>query len=152
MTPLSDHIDETPRLDFLSRLTASPLLERLTNALPDPGGCVQLRGVHGSLKSILLARMFELSARQLVFIAADAEAAQEIWNDASLLLGEERALYIGERYSRVQKKIRNIASTFAENADALRSLTEEPLRFVVSDIRTVMQEFPSVRDIREQSV
>ncbi|MBE0644391.1 MAG: hypothetical protein IH600_09960, partial [Bacteroidetes bacterium] len=152
MTAASAHSDLEPRLDFLSPLAASPLLERLAGALPAPGACLQLRGVHGALKGILLAKLFERSGRQLVLIAPDAEAAQEVWNDASLLLGEERALYIGDRYSRVQKRIRNIASTFAENADALRSLTDEPLRLVVTDIRTVGQEFPSVRDIREQSV
>jgi transcription-repair coupling factor (superfamily II helicase) len=152
MTAAPAHIDDAPRLDFLAPLAASPLLDRIADALPAPGACLQLRGVHGSLKGILLARLHERCARQLVLIAPDADAAQELWSDISLLLGEERALYIGERYSRMQKKIRNIASTFAENADALRSLTEEPLRLVVTDIRTVAQEFPSVRDIREQSV
>ena len=148
----SAHTDAVPRLDFLSPIAASPLLEKLAGSLPAPGGCLQLRGVHGSLKGILLARLHERCARQIVLIADDAEAAQEAWSDIALLLGEERALYIGERYSRTQRKIRNLASTFAENADALRSLTEEPVRFVVTDIHTVAVEFPSVRDIREQSV
>ncbi|MDX9759478.1 MAG: transcription-repair coupling factor [Bacteroidota bacterium] len=152
MTPSSATASATPRLELLAPIAASDLLASLAAALPGAGDCLQLRGLHGSLKGILLARLHERMARQVIYIAADTEAAQEAWSDIALLLGEERALYIGDRYSRVQKKIRNIESTFAENADALRSLTEDPVRFVVTDIRTVARDFPSVRDIREQSV
>lgn len=144
--------DILPDLRILHAFTDAPQLRVLHESLPDPGTCLQLQGIHGSLKSILLSRLFESQQRQLIILTPDSGTAQEIWNDVALLLGEERTLYIGERYSRMQKKIRNITSTFAENADALRSLTEEPLRVVITDMRTVLQEFPSVHDIRQQSV
>ncbi|MBR9976709.1 MAG: transcription-repair coupling factor [Bacteroidetes bacterium] len=152
MTAVSTRAETTPQLDFLSPISSSALLETLSKALPGTGACVQLRGMHGSLKSILLAELFTRGDRQFVLIAPDAQNAQERWSDLSLLLGDEDVLYIGERYSRMQKTIRNITSTFAENADALRSLTDTPHRFVVTDIRTVTREFPSVKDIRAQSV
>ncbi len=142
----------SPDLRILGAFDDTSQLRTLCDALPSAGACLQLRGVHGSLKAILLSKLYETAERQLVIISPDGSAAQEIWNDVVLLLGEERAHYIGERYSRVQKKIRNITSTFAENADALRSLTEEPQRMVITDMRTVLQEFPSVKDIRQQSV
>ncbi|MBN1448481.1 MAG: transcription-repair coupling factor, partial [Bacteroidetes bacterium] len=120
--------------------------------LPTPGRCLQLHGVHGSLRGILLAELFRRTGRQLVVISADTATAQELWNDLSLILGDELVLYIGEHYSHTQRRIRNITSTFAENADTLRSLTETPARVVVTNIRTAVQEFPSVQDIREQSL
>ncbi|MDT8325457.1 MAG: hypothetical protein RRA94_15190, partial [Bacteroidota bacterium] len=144
--------DVIPDIAFLDTLRSAGVFDEIADALPVQGACLQLRGVHGSLKGILLAELFTRSGRQLIVVAPDANAAQEVWNDCSLLLGEESVLFIGERYSRMQKNIRNISSTFAENADALRALTEQPLRLVVTDIHTVAQEYPSVRDIREQSV
>ncbi len=146
------NVDAVPDIAFLDTLRSADVFGTLTHALPDRGGCLQLRGVHGSLKGIALTELFLRGGRQLVVVAPDANAAQEVWNDCSLLLGDQEVLFIGERYSRMQKKIRNISSTFAENADALRSLTEQPLRLVVTDIHTVAQEYPSVGDIREQSI
>ncbi|MCB2206384.1 transcription-repair coupling factor [bacterium] len=146
---MQDFLPDTAFLDALRRDT---LFGTLVKALPTEQNCLQLHGVHGSLKGILLAELFTRAERQIVVVAPDAAAAQELWNDCTLLLDEQRVLYIGERYSRMQKKIRNISSTFAENADALRSLTEQPVRLVLTDIHTVAQEFPSVKDIREQSV
>lgn len=143
--------DREPDVRLLERFRGLPLADAVASQLPEPSSCLQLRGVYGSLKGILLAELYRRAAKQLVVIASDTAAAQELWNDVSLILGDAEVLYIGERYSRSQKQIRNITSTFAENADTLRFLTESPERVVITDIRTALQEFPSVQDIREQS-
>lgn len=144
--------DRKPDDRLLERFRGLPLADAVAAQLPEPASCLQLRGVYGSLKGMLLSALFRRNARQLIVIAADTAAAQELWNDMSLILGDEQVLYIGERYSRTQKQIRRITSTFAENADTLRFLTESPERVVITDIRTALQEFPSVSDIREQSI
>ncbi|HOJ05232.1 MAG TPA: transcription-repair coupling factor [Bacteroidota bacterium] len=133
-------------------LLDSVVVRQLADALGSDARAVQVRGVHGGLKGILLASLFRRIGKQCVILCPDTHSALEVWNDVSVMLGEEDVLYIGEHLSTLQKKIRNISSTFAENADALRSLTERPLRVVVTDVDTLATEFPSVRAIREQSV
>jgi transcription-repair coupling factor (superfamily II helicase) len=141
-----------PDTAILVPLLNSPVVAELARAVTDAGSGVQLRGAAGSYISVVLAGCFSRIGRQLVVICPDAERAQEIWSDAELLLGAENVLFIGERFSPMQKAVRNISSSFAENADALRSLTEHARRFVVTDIHSVCTQFPSVGAIREQSV
>ncbi len=141
-----------PVLDFVLPLLDTPVVRNLAAALPSPGAGIQLRGAMGSFKSIVFAGVFRQLQRQVIVICPDVEAAQEIWSDAELLLGAGDVLYIGDRLSSMQKTIRNITSTFAENADALRSLTERPVRLVVTDVHTIGTQFPSVAAIREHSV
>ncbi len=143
-----------PRADTscFAPLLDSGVVRQLADALNADARAVQVRGVHGGLKGILLASLFRRIGKQCVILCPDTHSALEVWNDVSVMLGEEDVLYIGEHLSTLQKKIRNISSTFAENADALRSLTDRPLRVVVTDIDTLATEFPSVRAIREQSV
>ncbi len=141
-----------PDSDFLLPLLDAPAVLAMRDALSGPGSAVQLRGAHGSLKGILFAGLFRKIKRQMIVICPDPQAAQELLGDVEILLGEPEVLYIGERFSQLQKTIRNISSTFAENADALRSLAEQPVRIVVTDIQSVATDFPSVASIREHSV
>ncbi|MCZ7555247.1 MAG: transcription-repair coupling factor [Bacteroidia bacterium] len=141
-----------PDTAILAPLLNVAAVEALAEVVTHAGSGAQLRGAAGSFMSIVLAGLYRRLGRQLVVVCPDADRAQEIWSDAELLLGAKDVLFIGERFSPTQKAVRNIASSFAENADALRSLAEHPVRFVVTDVHSVCTKFPSVGAIRASSV
>ncbi len=113
---------------------------------------VAIAGLAGSLKGIFPAMAHQRFGRQTIAVAPDGEAAMHAWNDAAALLGEEKVIFLGERHPRKHVNIRTLDSTFAENADVLRSMVVDPLKMVVTDAETLLLTFPSKAEIREQSV
>jgi transcription-repair coupling factor (superfamily II helicase) len=150
----TDRLTDTaaPVVEALKPLLHLPDIDDIAGALRHSTATLQVKGVRGSFKSILFAALFRKLQRQVIVICPDTASAQEVWSDTELFLDNEDALFIGERFSATQKAIRNISSAFAENADTLRLLSERPLRLLVTDIHTVLTDFPDIEAIRERSV
>ncbi len=141
-----------PDVRFLERLTGAAPIDGFLTTLPSTGAPVALHGVAGALKGLLPALLFRKTRRQIIVICNDTDSALDTWNDALLLLGEEQTVFIGDRYTHSQKTVRHIDNTFAENADLLRSLNENPTRLIVTDSESLLQEYPSSEAIRENSL
>jgi transcription-repair coupling factor (superfamily II helicase) len=114
--------------------------------------CVLLTGAAGSLKGIFTGLLFAKRKRQIIYVAPDVQSALNVWNDASLLVGENELVYIGERHTQKRSAVETLENNFAENADTLRTLLEEPVKLVVTDAETFLTAFPSQKEIRENSV
>src|SRR5512143_2074162 len=87
---------------------------------------IHLTGLAGSLKGIFAAIAQRRFGRQTIAVASDGESAIHVWNDAAAILGEEKVIFLGERHPRKHVNIRTLDSTFAENADVLRSMVDDP--------------------------
>ncbi|MBN1446729.1 MAG: hypothetical protein JXA28_02265, partial [Bacteroidetes bacterium] len=61
--------EQTPDLRLFELFHRDSPANLLIERLPTPGRCLQLHGVHGSLKGILLAELFRRTGRQLVVIS-----------------------------------------------------------------------------------
>ncbi len=67
------------------------------------------------------------------------------------MLGEERTVYVGA-HRRGTHDNRSFENEFAEHADVLRSIAQNPNRVVVTDAETYVRDFPSAEEITQQSV
>lgn len=96
--------------------------------------------------------LFTKRGKQFIYIAPDAYTAHQVWNDVSLVLGDDRVLLIGEPHKHKHAAKISVENLFAENADLLRSLLEEPVRFVVTDADSLLKAFPTQKHLRENSL
>jgi transcription-repair coupling factor (superfamily II helicase) len=136
---------------FLKHLQGSALLTAATAHVPEIGNPIYVKGLSGSLAGVFASQWHKRHERQLVVISHDNDLALEIWSDVSLLLGEERTVYVGaQRRGAIDS--RSLDNEFAEHADVLRNIAQSPARVVVTDAETYVRDFPSVQEISEQSV
>jgi transcription-repair coupling factor (superfamily II helicase) len=141
-----------PDISLLTLVARSAAFTAAVEALPVAGAPVRLRGLHGALRGLFAAALYQRHGRQCVLIAADGESALELWNDAGLPLADGDALFVGDRRPGLSGTLRGREDAFAENADTLRELAERPDRIVVTDIATLLAPVPSAAQVREHTV
>jgi transcription-repair coupling factor (superfamily II helicase) len=138
-------------LPFIGAVRNAKVVTEFLQRAHDSKDNLSLQGMAGALKGLVPALLHKQEQRQIVIICNDTASALDAWNDASLLLGEDRTVFIGERSTNSQLT-KTIDNTFAENADLLRSLTEDPKRLIVTDVDSLAMEYPSTESIKENSL
>jgi transcription-repair coupling factor (superfamily II helicase) len=136
-------------IPFFDRLDDSPSFHTLVRTVPDAGQAIHVHGLAGSLKGLFAAHLLREQRRQIVYVAIDADAALDAWNDVTLAVAEQDALFLGERHD---TRFRSLDSNHAENADILRHLAEHSRRVVVTDCETLFDLFPGMDVIRQSSI
>ena len=139
-------------LPFIAGLQQSDSVQELLSHIPERDEPRTVHGFVGGIRGLLAALYHQRHDRQTVLVCPDPKSAIDAINDARLLLGEQKAVFIGDRYTRSQKAVRTMDNSFAENADILRSLTEDPNRLIITDYDSLMMEFPASDTIKENSI
>ncbi|MDD6210795.1 MAG: transcription-repair coupling factor [Bacteroidales bacterium] len=94
---------ELPEL-YKKLFSGHPVVKELLKLnTPEKGSNIQLKGLNGSSKSLLLSAFFQESGRFLLCLSNDAEDAGYLYHDFCQILGEENVFFFPSAYRRAIK-------------------------------------------------
>ncbi|MFQ5863746.1 MAG: transcription-repair coupling factor [bacterium] len=133
------------------KILSTPSLGKVRNLLLQEGE-VNIKGVFGSLKSILLVNLFEQYSSQILYVHPDLEEAETVKEDVELFLGPERVRFIsatqlhqlGWHYSNQWQK--------ASQQFALESLAEGKDMILIAHAPSLLWKLPYSNNFRKQKL
>ncbi len=131
---------------ILDRIGSSTLFASVLEAVrarPE----VRMRGMAGSLRSVIAALVYQRTGEPLVLVFEDRADADEAHADLVTLLGEQHALLYQEEHHSVATVRDTIDAELASLSDVLKMLGDNAVRIVVTDVETIGARVPSSTDI-----
>lgn len=129
----------------------SPSVTKAKDFLVDKG-YVNLKGVLGSLKSLLLVNFFEEFSTQVVYVCSDLEEAEIVQEDLEKLLGHEQvAFFPPTEDSRIGLPHSNQTSK-SKRLSALEALSEDLEMILVVHVNSILSKLPTPNQFRNQKI
>ncbi|MBX7216276.1 MAG: hypothetical protein K1X90_04840, partial [Candidatus Kapabacteria bacterium] len=108
---------------------------------------VHLRGLAGSLRSLVPALLYQRTSRPLLMIFEDRADADATFADLATLLGPDHTLLYQESHHTTATISDTLDAEVISLTDALKSLADRPDRVVVTDVETLAAHVPTARNI-----
>ena len=108
---------------------------------------VHLRGLAGSLRSLVPALLYQRTSRPLLMVFEDRADADSTYADLATLLGPDHALLYQESHHTTATISDTLDAEVVSLTDALKSLADRPDRVVVTDVETLAAHVPTARNI-----
>jgi len=113
---------------------------------------IAMKGVAGSLKSLLLATFFKTFSTQLLYLGSDSEEIEIIKDDLAELVGHERTNYFpAANRSRTGLPFSSVASKSAR-LSTLEALSESQAKVIVADVSTLLRQLPSSKKFVKEKI
>jgi transcription-repair coupling factor (superfamily II helicase) len=139
---------ETIRKRIETTLPFRELGERIAS-LP-AGGCVDVRGISGSLLAFAAAALYESRRSQVLLLVPDTDRAEQLRDDCSLLLGEN-AVRLYSHGSGHKGALLDMTAPIAQ-IEALKALTGHELVVIVASSEAVAHRIPPPTDFRARTL
>ena len=136
---------------ILDRTGTSPLMASLLDAVRSRQE-VAVRGLAGSLRSLLTALLFQRLGDPVLMVFEDRADADAAHADLVTLLGSENALLYQEEHHTIATVRDTIDSELASLSDVLKTLNDNPTRAVVTDVETLCAGVPSAARIGQSII
>ncbi len=109
---------------------------------------IQVGGVAGSLRTILLGSIAEQLRRQILIVVADEETAQKNRDDFNLVVGQQHVRLFGgaKRHGLESDGV----TTSVEDVETLRSLLDGHARIIVTHAAALIQRIPNPSILKKQ--
>ncbi|RMD87710.1 MAG: hypothetical protein D6813_13150, partial [Calditrichaeota bacterium] len=107
---------------------------------------VSLRGVTGSLKSLLLIDFLESFSTRVVYLGCDTEETEQIKEDLELFIGEERVAYFPVHEIRYHGWFTSHTTSKSSRVSTLERLLEREAQVLVTEASAFTINLPSPSD------
>jgi transcription-repair coupling factor (superfamily II helicase) len=108
---------------------------------------VHVKGLAGSLRSLIVALLYQRTAEPYVMVFEDRAEADAAYADLVTLLGAEHALLYQEEHHTSATVRDTLDAEVISLTDALKALSDDPDRVVITDVETLAAHVPPPRNI-----
>src|SRR5687768_8077710 len=136
---------------ILDRISTSKTFAALLDALRERRE-VNVRSVAGSLRSTLAALIYQRTAEPILLIFEDRADADAVYADLVTLIGSEHTLLYQEEHHTAATVRDTLDAELVSLSDTLKTLSDDPLRIIVTDIETLAAPVPSAKNIAQNIV
>ena len=133
---------------ILDRISTSNTFASLLDALKQRRE-IPVRSIAGSLRSTIIALLYQRTAEPFLMIFEDRADADAVYADLVTLIGSEHTLLYQEEHHTAATLRDTLDAELVSLSDALKVLSDDPLRIIVTDIETLSAPVPSARNIAQ---
>jgi transcription-repair coupling factor (superfamily II helicase) len=113
---------------------------------------IVIKGVAGSLKSLLLASFYKTFETQLLYLGSDAEEIEVINDDLAELIGHDRTNYFPAANRSRSGLLFSSAASKSARLSTLEALSESQAKIIVADVSTLLRQLPSSKKFVQQKI
>ncbi len=131
---------------ILDKVGSSSLFTSLLDAVKTRP-VVHVKGLAGSLRSLMVALLYQRTAEPFVMVFEDRADADAAYADLVTLIGSEHTLLYQEEHHTAATLRDTLDAEVISLTDVLKSLSDDPHRVVVTDVETLSAAVPPPRNI-----
>ncbi|MBC8145361.1 MAG: DEAD/DEAH box helicase, partial [bacterium] len=136
---------------ILDRISTSATFTSLLAALRAQQE-TRVRSLAGSLRSTLVALLYQRTAEPFLLVFEDRADADAVYADLVTLIGNDHTLLYQEEHHTAATVRDTLDAELVSLSDALKTLSDDPLRIIVTDIETLSAPVPSAGNIAKAIV
>lgn len=136
---------------ILDRISTSATFASLLAALREQKE-TRVRSLAGSLRSTLVALLYQRTAEPFLLVFEDRSDADAVYADLVTLIGTEHTLLYQEEHHTAATVRDTLDAELVSLSDALKTLSDDPLRIIVTDVETLAAPVPSAGNIAKSIV
>jgi len=134
------------------KVNESKTISRLQTMIENDEENINVKGVVGSLKSIILAHIFEKTSRPVVYISCEESQAESIKNDLELLVTQEKLTYFPAKEIFPHKKIASDSNIQSQRMESIEKLIEDNHAIVISSARGIARKVTALSEFKKNRI
>lgn len=134
------------------RINSSKTLRQLQKKIEMNAEDIHVKGVAGSLKSLILAHIFEETNRPIFYVCREESQAESIKNDLELLVNQKKLAFFPAKELFPHRKIASDSTIQSQRMESIEKLIEANRVIVVASARGIARKVTALSEFRKQRI